>query len=514
MAIVVSLLEDSLGALAAAAKRQAPLADLVELRLDRLPQPSEEELRELIRSLPKPVIVALQGAEAFGHHRGTLEERLETLRRAARAGAAFVDVDWRLSLELGEVAGKCHRIVSRHELEGTPADLAALVEEVEAQCYEGDVVKLVTHAHTCEDGLRVLRFLRERGKGLVAFASGEAGSFTRLLAPIFGSPFTYAAAAELPGLAAGAPTAPGQLRVNDMLGIAPPGGLGPETAVFGVVGNPARHSWSPRVFGMALKGGRLDALYLPFEPEDLDAFLDLATDANFRGFSVTAPFKTRALARAAQREAGAEAIGAANTLVREGEGWRAFNTDVDGVRETLERGFTAHAMRSGTARTAAGSRVLVIGAGGAARAAAKAVAQLGARLLVSARRAEAAAELAATFGGTSVPWAELGAVEYDALVHCTPAGSLAQPGELPFDASVLRPGTLVLDAVYRPLKTPLLLAAVERGCTPVPGGEWFVRQAILQFRHFTRQAPDEELMRASFEHAFHEDVEDVEGSAG
>lgn len=505
MAIVVSLLEDSLQALTAAARRQAPLADLVELRLDRIPQPSEDELRELIRSLPKRVIVTVQGGEAFGHHTGSIEERLETLRRAARAGAAFVDIDWRLSLELGEVAGKCHRIVSRHETTETPQDLAALVEEVEAQCYEGDVVKLVTHAQSCEDGLRVLRFLRERGKGLVAFASGEAGSFTRLLAPIFGSPFTYAAPAELPGLEAGAPTAPGQLRVNDMLGIAPPGGLGPETAVFGVVGNPARHSWSPRVFGMALKGGRLDALYLPFEPQDLGAFLDLATDANFRGFSVTAPFKASALARAAQQDAVAESIGAANTLVREGEGWRAFNTDVDGVRETLERGFAAHSMKTGITRGAAGSRVLVVGAGGAARAAAKAVIQLGAELLVSARRPAAAEELAASFGGAAVAWEDLAETEYQALVHCTPAGSLAQPGALPFDASVLRAGTIVLDAVYRPLRTPLLLAAVERGCTPIPGGEWFVRQAILQFRHFTRQAPDEELMRASFEHAFHED---------
>ncbi len=501
MAIVVSLIEDDLDALAVAAERQAPLADLLELRLDRVRRPSEEELRALFQRLNKRVIVTIHGPEAFGCFEGDLDERCETLRSAARAGAAFVDIDWCYSLELGEVAGACHRIVSRHETSGTPENLMELVQEVEAQCYEGDLIKFVTHARSCEDGLRVMRLLRERGKGLVAFASGEAGSFTRYLAPILGSPFTYAAPADLPGAPAGSPTAPGQVRVNDMLAISPPGGLGPETAIFGVVGNPARHSWSPRIFGMALKGARLDALYLPFEPQDMDAFLDLADDENFRGLSVTAPFKGVASQRAKVLDAQAQGAGAANTLVRDGEGWRAFNTDVEGVRETLTRGFVA------LDQDAAASRILVIGAGGAARAAAMAVQGLGASLLVAARRDEAAVELASAFGGEAIAWEALADCEHDALVHCTPAGSLAQPGALPFDEGVLRPGTVVLDAVYRPLKTPLLLAAVERGCVAIPGGEWFVRQAVLQFQHFTTSAPDEQLMRAAFEHAFHEDRE-------
>ncbi|MCB9915005.1 MAG: type I 3-dehydroquinate dehydratase [Planctomycetes bacterium] len=356
MAIVVSLIADSLAELEAAARRQEPLADLLELRLDRIRRPSEADLARVIRGLKKRVIVTIHGAEAFGDFAGDVDERLETLRTAARAGAAFVDVDWRLSLELGEVAGKCHRIVSRHETQGTPADLAGLLAEVEAVLYEGDVVKLVTHARTCEDGWRVLRLLRERGKGLVAFASGEAGSFTRYLAPILGSPFTYAAPALFVDAPAQPPTAPGQVRVNDLLAVAPPGGLGPETAVFGVLGNPARHSWSPRLFGMALKGARLDALYLPFEAEDVDAFLDLADDENLRGLSVTAPFKGGALARAAASDELTRRVGATNTLVRDGAGWRALNTDVDALRETLERGFLAHEQRTGAVRGPRGAR--------------------------------------------------------------------------------------------------------------------------------------------------------------
>jgi hypothetical protein len=91
---------------------------------------------------------------------------------------------------------------------------------------------------------------------LIAFSSGEAGSFTRVLCPIFGSAFTYAAPAAIPGEPAPEATAPGQIRVNDLRGQMPAGGLSATTAIFGVVGDAVRHSLSPRVHDMALKSAR------------------------------------------------------------------------------------------------------------------------------------------------------------------------------------------------------------------------------------------------------------------
>jgi len=504
MAIVVSLLEDDLPSLARAVQRHQPLADVLELRLDRVGDPGEEALRELIRGAQKPVIVTVHGREAFGDFRGSIDERLELLRKAARAGANFVDVDWRLSLDLGEVEGKCHRIVSRHELEGTPEDLEALHEEQKAVLYEGDVVKLVTHATCCEDGLRVLRHLRAAGGGLISFCSGEAGSFTRLLAPICGSPFTYAAPHRDSG---GEATAPGQLPVDELLGLLPPGGLGPETAVFGIVGKPVGHSWSPLLHGMAFKAAHFDALYLAFEPETLEGFLELADDENFRGFSVTAPFKEAALRLATSAETGARSAGAANTLLRDRQGWQASNSDVSALRDTIQGALLAHERRGHRAIAPAQARVLVVGAGGAARAAAQAVREIGARLQIAARRDERARALAEAFAGEPVPWGDLGKTDYDVLLHCTPAGSLAAPGELPFAPDLLPRERVVIEANYRPMLTPLLAAARERDNTLVPGGEWFVRQALEQFRRFTRAEPDEALMRATFEHAFRRDEE-------
>lgn len=512
MAIVVSHIADEFEALSRQALRQAPLANLIELRLDRIGNPGEERLRTFIEAAPKPVIVTVHGLAELGlpgDFAGSREDLLEILHTAARAGAAFVDVDWRLSLLLGELAGKCHRIVSRHDFEGTPDDLAAYDEEVRAILYEGDVIKLVCHANSTEDGLRMMRHLRQAPGGLIAFSSGAVGSFTRVLCRIFGSAFTYAAPAAIPGEPVPEATAPGQLRANELLGLMPPGGISPETAIFAVVGDSIAHSLSPRVHDMALKAARLDAVYLALRTDDFASFIALADDENFRGFSVTAPHKQAALRVAHAADHDSRATGACNTLVRDPQGWRAFNTDVPAIAETLERGLAYHYDRAGTARLARdkpfeGEHVLVLGAGGAARAVARAVGEGGGRVTLAGRDASRAAAAAEELGCASIAWDRIPDTAHDVLVHATPVGSgsdAEEPGSLPIPAEWLRPESLVLDAVYRPVRTALLVAANERGCTAVPGAEWFVRQAAAQFLHFTQQEADEDLMRAAFENA-------------
>lgn len=500
MATVVSLLAGDFDTLAKRALRQAQLADLVELRLDRVGHPGEERLRAFMKECPKPVIVTIHGGEAFGTFRGSVDERCETLLAAARAGARFVDIDWTLSLELGEVEAPCHRIVSRHELEGTPDDLETLDEEVRAVLYEGDAVKLITHARCTEDGLRVLAHLRRARGGLIAFASGRAGSFTRVLAPIFGSPFTYAAPANLPGQDGLEPTAPGQLRLDELIGHMPPGGLTPETAVFGVVGNPVHRSVSPFVHGMALKTAHLDAVYVAFEPQDFDRFLDLADDPQYRGLSVTAPFKERALARASWADDGAREVGAANTLVRDGAGWRAHNTDLTAVQRAFEAVFPLYASEPGRPVVPAAARALVLGAGGAARAVVGALRRLDMDVVVAARDVAKGNAMAGPLGARAVAWEEIPSVAYHVLVNTTPVGG-GEEGGLPIPVEWIRPGSLVLDAVYRPIKTPLLAGARRAGGVAVPGAEWFVRQAAEQYELFTHRKPDEGLLRAAFEGA-------------
>lgn len=505
MAVVVSLIASDFEWLTRAARRQSRFADLVELRLDRVGNPGLEALRACVAEVDKPLIATCKRVSEGGEFAGTDDELLELLHQAAEAGFNFVDVDARLSLDLGEVAGKCHRIVSRHDLDETPEDLAQFHEEVVEVLYEGDLIKLVTHAESTEDGLRMLRLVREVGGGLIGFCTGAAGSFTRILAPIMGSPFTFAGPAILAGEPVPECTAPGQLRVGELRAALPPGGVNPNTAIFGIVGNPVGGSWSPRVQGMALKAAKLDAVYVAFEPTDFARFLELASDENYRGFSVTAPFKSDAWSAAKTRDGTSDAVGAANTLIREGAGWRAANTDVAAARETLEQARRIHEQRTGREFSPGDLRTLVIGTGGAARAALHAARVFEGPIAVAGRDPVKTRALAEELGVQAVELSRVAEHPYDVLVHATTVGSLAQPDEMVLEDDALRPETIVLDAVYRPLKTRLLRTAHARGCTAVPGGEWFVRQAGAQFRLFTGADPDEGLMRAAFEHALEEE---------
>jgi 3-dehydroquinate dehydratase/shikimate dehydrogenase len=507
VAIVVSHLGSDFDQLVRGALRQIELADLVELRLDRCGSPGASKLRDFVQAAGKPVIAAVKGREQGGDFAGGRSERFAILEQAAGAGCAFVDVDWSEALELGPLSNpRCHRIVSRHDRSGTPPDLARFEEEVREVLGEGDAIKLVTQAHTSLDGLRVLRHLRGARGGLIAFAAGEAGTFTRLLAPIFGSAFTYAAPAIVPGEAPAPLSGAGQLRVNDLRGLLPPGGVHPGTSVFAVVGSRVRHSFSPHVHGMALKMAQLDALFLALETDDLASLLELLDDPCFRGLAITAPHKAAACRLAAAREPTCAVLGAANTLVREGARWRAFNTDVTAVKEVLARVWPFHRQRQGQAYLPqepplVGVSALVLGAGGAARAAVLALRELGAQVHVAARRAEAAAELARELGVRALEWTGAKDLPWEVLVNATSVGALQASGPSPVPVEWIRPKTLVLDAVYAPLKTELLAAATRAGCTAVPGAEWFVRQAAAQFQHFTRTAASEPVLRAAFEHA-------------
>jgi 3-dehydroquinate dehydratase/shikimate dehydrogenase len=290
--------------------------------------------------------------------------------------------------------------------------------------------------------------------------------------------------------------------VNDFLAALPPGGISQETAIFGVVGSPIAHSLSPRVQGMAFKAAKLDAVYVAFEPRDLEGFLRLADAPNFRGFSVTAPFKQDAFRLSTGHDEASSRTHAVNTLVRERSGWKGANTDVAAVRETLSQAFHYHARSPGRPVAPAAAHALVLGSGGAARAAVHALRSLDARVTVAGRSEARARTLAQELGCEQAAWSAIPGLAYDVLVNTTPVGSAAlEPGALPLPAEWIRPGSLVLDAVYRPIRTALLGAAHGRGCTAVPGAEWFVRQAALQFRLFTHQEPDAALLKHAFEHA-------------
>lgn len=501
--LVVSIRSPDLATLRLQAQAQAPFADLLELRLDDHAHASESDLRALIASLPVPTLVAVNSPQAFGTFSGTRAERFTLLDRAARAGARFIDVDFQDAPHQFALPATTRRVVSRHILDHTPADLATpFTELTDSATREGDIVKLVTHAQTAEDGVRLLEFARGERRECIVFASGERGSFTRVLAPIFGSAWTYAASARLPGSpdSACAPTAPGQLRADEMRSLLPRQGLRRDTEIFAVLGRPVAHSLSPRLHTAAFQAAERNAVYVAIEPDDLGHFLRGLKAPNWRGFSVTAPFKEAAFALSVEHDDFARASGAVNTLSRLPRGWKGLNTDVAAVYACLERALA----RAGLDRQRANT--LVVGSGGAARAAIFAALHLGlSEVCVSARDDERSATLARQLGVRTLPRTELASGRFDVVLHCTPAGSRVAPGELAVPLSIVRGAKVVLDAVYRPERTPLVEAARAAGCAVVPGKEWFLEQALLQGLCFTPGGFPTAVMGVELEHALAED---------
>jgi len=243
---------------------------------------------------------------------------------------------------------------------------------------------------------------------------------------------------------------------------------------FGVVADPVRHSISPAVHNRALQARRIAALYLPFlvGPLQLKDFFALAARLPLQGFSVTIPHKQRIIRYLDALDPLSRRIGAVNTVWRKAGKWRGTNTDIDGIRVPLEKRIRVSK-----------KSVLVVGNGGAARAAAFALADAGARVSITGRNADRIRALAKCCGGEAVLSDQLLNARYDILVHATPLGMWPHVDECFFDGPI--PADVVFDLVYNPERTALLKLAAAQRCETIPGVEMFIEQAARQFEIFT-----------------------------
>jgi 3-dehydroquinate dehydratase/shikimate dehydrogenase len=255
------------------------------------------------------------------------------------------------------------------------------------------------------------------------------------------------------------------------------------TRVYGVIGNPISHSLSPLLHNTAFHARKFDAVFVPFLARDLGDFLRSVKPLGVAGFAVTIPHKEKILQHLDDCDPLAARIGAVNTVVIRGAGrLYGYNTDYIGVLRSLERRMQL-----------AGSRVLLVGAGGAARAAAFALAQAGAIVCLSARRPERARALARAVGAQVVARTDLRREFFDAIVNCTPVGMHPRGGS-PFASAELN-CRLVMDMVYRPRTTELLRIARRRGIETVSGVEMFLAQGFAQYEIWTGERAPEAAVR-------------------
>ncbi|MFD0482610.1 shikimate dehydrogenase [Kineococcus sp. GCM10028916] len=254
---------------------------------------------------------------------------------------------------------------------------------------------------------------------------------------------------------------------------------------------PALHEREAAELGMHCEYRRLDLDVLRVPARDVGRLLDRVRSQGWAGVNVTHPCKQLVLAHLDELDPDARELGAVNTVVFDGSRAVGHNTDTTGFQRSSAR-FLPDAELD---------RVVLVGAGGAGSAVAHALGRAGVSSLavVDVDPARAAA-VAAVVGGSAHGPADLPELLTDAtgIVHATPTGMAAHPG-VPFDVSLLRPAQWVAEVVYRPLETPLVVAARSRGCRVLTGGGMAVFQAVDAFRWFTGVEPDAERMLRHFE---------------
>lgn len=462
----------------------------IELRLDFLAK--APDFKRLLEYKSCPMVATVRRGADGGRFNGPEDARRTLIRQAIVAGFDWVDLETDIANSIPRF-GKVKRIVSYHNLRETPKDLEGIHAEMCKQ--DADVVKLAVRAQTAADNLRVLNLLKNPPKPTVAHCMGDLGFPSRILGAKFGTPFGYAAHNKERGIAPGLPS---YLEMKKLYNY---DRIGPATRIFGVIGDPIAHSLSPLLHNKALRNVGIDAVYVPFRvPKgELPEFLTVFDALPVEGYSVTIPQKEAAAIFADDLDPSVEATKAANTLVRRGANkFAAYNTDFSGVLSTLGDFFTldqGENMPPLKGREALRGRpVLVLGAGGVARAVVHALVQEGALPTLVNRTSERAHALAEEVQARHVDWAARHNVLADLVINCTSVGMHPNIDESPLHPSYLKPGLTVFDTVYTPETTLLVKEARARGCKVITGVELFIRQAVAQFELFTgRGAPVEKM---------------------
>jgi shikimate dehydrogenase len=274
--------------------------------------------------------------------------------------------------------------------------------------------------------------------------------------------------------------------------------INPKTKLCALIGNPVSHSLSPAIHNAAFVEKNLDFIYVAFRVENVkDALAGMRALENFRGMSVTIPHKIEVMEYVDEMPDVDRHIGSINTVINEDGNLIGFGTDGPGALKAI--------IDAGVNLT--GKCVLMLGAGGAARAIAFTLAlQAGLDQLILLDINEELLEGLSTDlqSGTSAiikpgllneVVVEANMAEADLVINCTPVGMHPNMDASLVPARLFRPQQVVFDVVYNPLETKLLAEARAKGLKVIPGVEMFINQAILQFERFAGVGAPEALMR-------------------
>jgi len=455
----------------------------MEFRLDYLAQPAAAlpKLKHFLDLHPEATVIATcRRAVNGGKFKGSASAQLDILTKAAATGFQLVDIELQSAevlkaAELAQLKDRVGVILSFHDFKATKK-----LEETFAEMkrYPADFYKVVSTATSLYDNVQMMKFLQAHSAQheMVGLCMGEQGIISRVLGVRAGSVFTFAAATR------GEETAPGQVTASELRDTYRIEMVDAATQVYGVVGDPVAHSMSPVMMNAAFRRETVNAVYLGLHAKTMKDLLACVPDIPIRGLSVTMPYKQDIVAALSNSDALTKQIGASNTVVRSQDAkLYGFNTDVAGVVVPLEQRLTLQ-----------GAKILVVGAGGVARAAAFGLKNKGAEVFIVNRTAEKGQALAKQTKTKYVKRADVAKMSFDVIINATSLGMGANR-QSPLEEKELNTKFL-FDRVYVPAETKLVKMARAKNIQIIPGLEMFVQQGARQFEIWSgKPAPIAEM---------------------
>jgi 3-dehydroquinate dehydratase / shikimate dehydrogenase len=457
----------------------------LEFRLDYLPRPGMAlpKIKRFYEMFPHAVVIATcRRVASGGKFRGSIASQLDLLAKAAAAGCQLVDVELQTALkckpeQVQKLRTRAALILSFHDFHATKKLDETLAK---MQTTPADFYKVVSTATTLYDNVVMMRFLEKESNqhSLVGLCMGEQGLISRVLGVRAGSTFTFAAVSPHER------TAPGQVTAQDLRNVYRIDQVDAATRMYGVVGDPIAHSLSPAIMNTAFRRENVNGVYLPLHAKTLKDLMACVRDIPIHGLSITMPYKETILQHLDNTDSHTTKIGACNTVVRAQDGkLYGFNTDTAGVVRPLEQRIALE-----------GARVLVLGAGGAARAAVFGLKERGCEVFILNRSVAPAQKLARRAKARTLKRVDLKKVSFDVIINATPVG-MGNTKESPLNENEIN-ARYVFDMIYDPPETRLMALAKARGAQVIPGIEMFVHQAARQFEIWTgKPAPWDDMLR-------------------
>jgi len=353
-------------------------------------------------------------------------------------------------------------LCSFHDHSGTP-DKNRISDT--ANAVRSDIIKAVYTPNDLSDLNSIYDASVPLKKKHVIFGMGELGTVTRIRQDILGNEFTFAHS--------GTATAPGQLSVSEMKEL-------DNCMITGIVGHPLNHSLSPKMHNAAFKELGIPGTYLRFDTPNLNGFKEFMFNYDVRGVNVTIPYKTDIIEHLDSLDKMSERIGAVNTVTKGSGKLIGSNTDVHGIE---------HAFKNAGVDVD-GTRVLMLGSGGAARACAYFLSERNCRTSVVSRNPATSKELSREFG-IELPEKDSIAMKlFDVVVNCTPVGM--HDDSLPIPTEHLDKH-IVFDMIYG--RTKLKEVAEKKGCVIVSGKDMLASQGTRSFETWTGKSLQDGIMR-------------------